>query len=451
MRIRSVSAHIRLALVTALGILGLGRPGVAQVAEPAARITVGPATQVSKAHEKRPHAEVILAAEPGERGRLLAGSMVLDLGTGSSVVAYASSDGGKTWGLALEKKAEKGGPSYFDPAVAFDPDGVAYFAAYRPGLETDVRRMPQPALEITSSRDGGRTWAAPFVAENRADRPFLVVDCTNGRFRGRVYCTGTSGGLVVWRSRDGARTFNPPTRLACKGSTQGRTFGQGVVLSDGTLVVPYRVLTKATDQQWSLRVQRSDQGGESFLGEQSLRDYRAGVGDLPIMAVDQGSGAFRDRLYLVWSERTEAGLRVMLTLSKDKGVNWSEPTALSDEAGVAGGEEAARRRAFLPSVAVNRAGVVAVSWYDGTLRGGTLRSHVRLRASLDGGDTWLPSVHVTEFVGQGDPEVASTPGSESWLGDTAGLAADASGGFHPLWIDNRTGTRQVFTTTVIIK
>lgn len=451
MRSRSPHACIRLTLVAALGTLGLGRPGVAQVAVPAARITVGPATQVSRAYEKRPHAEVVLAAEAGERGRLLAGSMVLDPATGSSVVAYASSDGGKTWELALERKAEKGGPSYFDPAAAFDPDGVAYFATYSPPIRTDLRRMPQPVLEITSSRDGGHTWAAPLVVENRADRPFLAVDCTNGKFRGRVYCTGTSGGLVVWRSRDGARTFDPPTRLACQGSDQGSTFGQGVVLSDGRLVVPYRMLTKATDQQWSLRVQRSDTGGESFLGEQPLRDYREIVGALPIMAVDQGSGAFRDRLYLVWSERTEAGRRVMLTLSKDKGVNWSEPTALSDEAGVAGREEAAERRAFLPSVAVNRAGVVAVSWYDGTLRGGVLHSTVRLRASLDGGNTWLPGVRVTEFIDRSDSEAASTPGSASWLGDTAGLAADASGAFHPLWIDNRTGMRQVFTARVVVK
>jgi hypothetical protein len=34
-----------------------------------------------------------------------------------------------------------------------------------------------------------------------------------------------------------------------------------------------------------------------------------------------------------------------------------------------------------------------------------------------------------------------------WLGDTAGLCADADGVFHPLWIDNRTGERQVWTAT----
>ena len=129
-----------------------------------------------------------------------------------------------------------------------------------------------------------------------------------------------------------------------------------------------------------------------------------------------------------------------------KGATWSQPVTISDDAGAQGDEKAARRYAFLPSVAVNRMGVVAVSWYDATLRGGTLRRNVRLRASLDGGSTWLASVRVTEV------ESLSEPGTdESWLGDTAGLAADASGAFHPLWVDNRTGVRQVFTAAVVVR
>ena len=43
-----------------------------------------------------------------------------------------------------------------------------------------------------------------------------------------------------------------------------------MVLADGTLVLPYHVLTKATDQQYSLRLRRSNSGGESFLEEQFL-------------------------------------------------------------------------------------------------------------------------------------------------------------------------------------
>lgn len=448
MKFRSIHAYFPLTLVAGLAILSPGRPGVAQVAGQAPRIIVGRETQVSVAHEKRPHAEVALVADPVDPGRLLAGSDAMNPELGTSVVAYASADGGKTWVLTLEKKAAEGGLWYGDLSVAFGPDGAAYLTAqFSGGL----------GMELVSSRDGGRTWGAPVVFKQIMDRPFLIADCTDGRLRGRVYCAcgwETPAELAVYRSRDGARTFDPPTRLLARGSAQGIVPGRGAVLSDGTLVVPYSVLIKATGPLRSLRVRRSDDGGETFLGEQSLRDYRDKadepphrlVGWIPNMDVDRSSGPFKDRIYLVWFERSEAGTRVMLMLSRDKGVNWSHPVAISDEAGVDAEDKATRRFASRPSVAVNRAGVVAIVWYDVTLRGGTLNSEVRLRASLDGGSTWLPGVRVTEFVGRNDPEAA-----ESWLGHTSGLAADASGTFHPLWVDNRTGVRQVFTTTVVVK
>ena len=82
------------------------------------------------------------------------------------------------------------------------------------------------------------------------------------------------GSLPFTGHATGPRHSIRPPAWSARAPAQGRTFGQGVVLSDGTLVVPYSVLTKATDQQRSLRVQRSDTGGESFLGEQFLRDYQ---------------------------------------------------------------------------------------------------------------------------------------------------------------------------------
>jgi hypothetical protein len=443
MRARSIHARVAQALVAVLGLVSPGRPVAAQPAAQAPRIIVGKETQVSKADEKRPHAEVILAADPVDPNRLLAGSMIENPGMGQSVVAYASTDGGKSWDLTLERRPEKGRQSYADPACAFGPDGTAYFGAMFSGGR---------GSEVIASRDGGRTWEVPYVIQELMDRPFLYVDCTNGRFRGRVYCAQSEGPeIAVYRSNDRARTFEPPTRLPCKGSGQGIYPGQGVVLFDGTFVFPYRMLTKATERQVSLRVRRSDTGGVSFHDEQFLCDYRADepqseiLSGLPIMAVDLGSRAFKDRLYLVWSERTEAGLRVMLMVSTDKGANWSPPVMISDRYDNEQ-EKRSRHHASLPCIAVNRDGVVAVSWHDEILHEGKLASHVRFRASLDGGTTWLPSVRVTGADSSRAPGAA-----ESWLGDTAGLAADASGVFHPLWIDNRTGMRQVFTATVVVK
>ena len=128
-------------------------------------------------------------------------------------------------------------------------------------------------------------------------------------------------------------------------------------------------------------------------------------------------------MYLVWSERTETGLRVVLMISKDQGVHWSEPIAISDQSSLREGDQGSSRYAFLPAIAVNRAGIVAVSWYEATLRERKLTWNLLLRASLDGGSTWLPGVRVSD--------VASSAPEDTWVGDTAGLAADIAASVSP--------------------
>jgi hypothetical protein len=62
-----------------------------------------------------------------------------------------------------------------------------------------------------------------------------------------------------------------------------------------------------------------------------------------------------------------------------------------------------------------------------------------MRASLDGGATWLASVKLN----------GKTIGLRTnRLGHTSGLAAGAGGDFFPAWIDDRTGKSQVWVARV---
>jgi hypothetical protein len=375
-----------------------------------------------------------------------------------SVTVYASSDGGATWEAVLEKRTEKDGPRYLDPAVAFGR-GCVYFASLGT-LET------KNFVDIVRSRDGGKTWTGETRLEHRDDRPFLIVDGTGGEFHDRLYCTCSLESakqryLGVYVSTDDGKAFNPPHALPVEPVQFGPGIfpGPPVVLSDGALVIPYQRMFGRTDAKkgalWfsSIRVRRSQNGGKSFLPEQTMcareTDTRPAV-TIPMLAVDSGSKAYRDRLYLTWYEATPRGLSVMVSMSKDKGEKWSDPVALSEQAHEGAEAAVMSHDGVLPAVAVNKAGVVAVSWYDTRGSGpGKPACNVRMRISLDGGDTWLASVRVTDstssFPLHGSGNVQNA------LGDTAGLAADAAGSFHPLWIDNRTGVRQVFTATVRVK
>ena len=76
---------------------------------------------------------------------------------------------------------------------------------------------------------------------------------------------------------------------------------------------------------------------------------------------------------------------------------------------------------------------------------------MRFRASHDGGRTWATSVRVSEVSTLFTEDLLrKVPEEEERVGHTAGMAADARGVFHPLWIDNRTGVRQVWTAAVSV-
>ena len=119
---------------------------------------------------------------------------------------------------------------------------------------------------------------------------------------------------------------------------------------------------------------------------------------------------------------------------------------------------------FMPIVAVNNQGVVGVMWYDRRDNQKPDRGWwTRFAASFDGGESFQPSMKVSEAPNVVDPRkelmtsmignqfrgrlgAASGPllgqivvhGFNFVGGHTAGLAADANGIFHPLWVDDRT-------------
>lgn len=166
-----------------------------------------------------------------------------------------------------------------------------------------------------------------------------------------------------------------------------------------------------------------------------------------------------------WPDRRSGRDEIYVAYSRDKGKTWSKPIAIND------GREAPPARGpdhLLPVIAVNPAGIVGVVWQDRRDHPDNLGYWVRFTASLDGGDTWLPSVRVSE-----KPHTIS--GSEVWPisggasaangilsveigynsfdfsgGHYSGLAVTPDRRFHPTWVDNRTGVPQIWSAPVLV-
>jgi Protein of unknown function (DUF1552) len=153
-------------------------------------IRVGPNIHLSKAHSDLIHTEVILAEMPNGRGDLLAASMYRTPKNIYKVVVYASWDKGKTWAVTLDQR-EKDQPEKDhgagDPTLARGPGDEVYYVYI--DIDNGQGRKPKACLRVFRSRDGGRNWDPPTQAPN-LDRPFLAVDRTQGKFRGRgTFCS----------------------------------------------------------------------------------------------------------------------------------------------------------------------------------------------------------------------------------------------------------------------
>jgi hypothetical protein len=461
----------------------------------AQQIVVGPNVLVSKGEQAFKLGETLLTADPKDPNRLLGCAMIwLDGARRRTTIVYASFDGGKSWEPTLDTK------KFFDssdPAIAFGLDNTAYYTVLATPEAESTSRLRMLSYR---SNDGGRTWLPPLAISPFAsiDREFIVVDNTAGQYRGRVYIAGvgttrslddsqTISHLTLYSSQDGGSSYLGPVQRASPSDKWIFPSGNNVVLSDGTFVTLFGEVKdldkakKSITQRFGLsdfpdsfdaelKVLMSKDGGRSLSTEVTVGGFHVPIspftGHIPYLAVDPSNGIFKDRLYVVWPDISSGRSQIMLAYSRDKGNTWSEARVINDDhaaANPAGGPDH-----FLPVVAVNKSGVVGVMWYDRRNNPENLGWHVRFSASLDGGETWLPSVPVsTASAVYGKDEklftkARSTTGRilklvvdlddrQFGAADTAGMAADADGAFHPFWIDNRTGTPQVWTAGVVVK
>jgi BNR repeat-like domain len=446
--------------------MGLGAQGA---------ILVGPNVMVSR-ESGYPNVELMIAANPKD-ARNLIGSAIVSTPVRDKCVIYSSMDDGNTWVMVDLPQLPADGSG--NAQVAFGPDGTAYFSML--GQIIGEGGSKQFVITLLRSKDGGLSWETmgTYGAGHGPDHDQVTLGAD-----GTIYTTclcrfsdaAWSIGLFVSRE-NGAQTVGP-MKIATAPEKMGVQSLNPLVLSDGVLFVPYYVfepkeLEERTKPEFDVYAVTSRDGGATFsaptkIGTQRLDPYAHAPSPYAfvVFAVDKRSTKFRDRIYMLAAEAVEGRYVLKLSYSKDRGASWSGAKMVAPV-------EAATPydNQYQPQIAVNRDGVVGMSWFDTreAARGGSYREY--FTASLDGGETFLPAAKVASEAsrigwadgdvlrptidsprtnGKGEIQFSMITSSNSHPngGDYMGLVADENGTFHPFWSDTRTGSFQAWTAVV---
>jgi len=419
-----------------------GAPGSVSVRDGDRGVTTG----ANDAPLVEPH----LAAHPTDPRRLVATAIVVPHGdfTETDCATFSSGDGGATW-----SRHDLGVKGCADPWVAFLPDGTAALAVL----------AGEGSLFVYRSADGGATWTKTADLGAGHDHETFALDAKSGA----LYLLSVQGAkepasgkrldsVFAARSDDGAKTFGPPAR----GFFSNLSFNTmtGAVLSDGSLAVSFVDFARPSEtaaQVWldpaRAWLTRSYDGGRTFAAP-SWVSQSCGR-SFPALAADASAGPSRDRLYFLCNGRLSGATampdyeRIVLSTSADRGERWSDPITVS--AGAPG-----RPYVRNAMIAVNKDGVVGVSWYDGRNEKNRTKQifqclDLYFAASFDGGRTFAPEERVSTESSCGD---APANGSAKYRwpagGDYHGLAARPDGAFQLLWADSRDGVYRLRTATV---
>ncbi|MEM6468542.1 MAG: hypothetical protein AAF802_03155 [Planctomycetota bacterium] len=422
-------------------------------------IVCGDNIHVSHEHPNARHFEVVIAAGGSSVSPMCIASIYQE-GDTHFVRGFVSVDQGQNWKGEYELLPRRG-ISVADPTVEIADDGSTYLVAMDSLGEGNL-----DGLEL-AIRDGSvGTWSAQRLCDFGLDRPWITLQKQNaGNSNLLVIGQANEASLLTYDLADLRPTGRSSTQLGLVSCRPARALAWKTV--EPIAIVQNRFPTwngrvRSTIPQ-IIKLETNSDGvlepSEKIGAEWQYSRGKAGSAIhtmFPATACNPDAGEHADHGYCVWAASLSSHPDdecLLVSRSTDRGQSWERPQLLSEQ----DLEAAANGRylSFMPEVAVNKNGVVGVVWYDrrgmeastteeiapNTTRTSFVGQNVRFRASVDGGESWLPSVQVNSI---------ETFASYN-VGHTLGIATDASGRFHATWIDARTGVPQVWSAAIRVK
>jgi hypothetical protein len=312
--------------------------------------------------------------------------------------SYASFDGGKSWTNAVIpgfdcQSASTPANSWTDttdPIHAFDSTGrvfstlLPFSFTYNSAGNQVFGVIPNSAISVVKSADGGNTWTianqgealATFTSSGlgrTADKQWMTADANpSSPFHDNVYVgwtlfSGFSSEIWFSGSTDHGEHFSTPVMLSV--ANNDGPFNTFIFLGtgpDGALYISYSSFPSNLSPKSDVWLLKSTDGGQTFSGPTLATRFRF------VTAVALPNTTFRDgisynmavnpangHVLLALEVQDDNGVDVQLAESTDGGKTFSTPIFVNDAATVNDGTDQ-----FQPTVAASPNGTVAVAFYD---------------------------------------------------------------------------------------
>jgi hypothetical protein len=398
----------------------------------------GPASEMDLAVDPNDADHMVTVAKGFNYTRLLTSSFL-----GGVITPYATSfDGGRTWTegylqpmvptVVLPDGTPVGETPHHesDPVVEFAPDGSV--------LVMTLRVNAGGGLPVYRSADGGRTFAEVGSAfSGGTDKQWFVADPASGNlYAGTLF----SGGIGFTKSADGGLTWSAARRVLGGSfvSLDVGPHGEVYMISNSGGSV---LFTRSLDQGATWSAQRTI--GPRASSPQFLDGRVFRTPDFAQLASSRTDG----RVYVVavlpggtlpGNVGPVQDLGVFVMRSSDYGLTWSAPQRVDD------GLPAFR---FMPEVAVSPRGDVHAAWLDQRDDPGGQTVEAFYAHSADG-LSWDPNLKVSDVPFPAALGHHQSVQNGPFIGDYMGLGAtdDRAVLAFP---DTRYGRADVFVATIV--
>ena len=293
---------------------------------------------------------------------------------------YASVDGGVTWQNVLEDRSTTWVTEH---SCAFGPNHMAYFVSEASNVVDGTLRHELGTTRLFVSPDGGQHWEET-AKTGWADYSTSAVNSASGRLYTFFNSWNTAERSEKWGSSIGLLVFSPNGKEVDGPFFDSRMRGldytgvfpsSAIALKDGVVVALYYGTRRgSSDLVADLGIIRADQTPAPTV-ETTIVAHPLLASDKSCETLGDNSLAYdreQNRLFLVYLDGCRDKRQMMLTLSDDEGRTWTDSVVLVES-------QNPSRRAYSPSLAVGRKGVLGLLWEEGATRrsGHWLFSYIR--------------------------------------------------------------------------